>query len=170
MHQQNKHLAGGTYTTRRLTDADVPQILELCQGNPQYYFYLHEHPTAASINEDMERLPPGCTAGQKSYLGFFDSHSRLIAVLDLVRGYPTEQHAFIGFFMVRASEQGHGAGRHIVGCVLNRLRHEGIGRVRLAGVEGNGQSRSFWLACGFSDTGERVVCDHYALIPMERRL
>jgi len=28
VHQENKHLSGGTCTTRRLTDADMPQILK----------------------------------------------------------------------------------------------------------------------------------------------
>lgn len=170
MHQQNEHRSCGTYAVRCLTKADLPRILELCQGNPQYYYHLHEHPTVVSINEDMERLPPGCTAGQKSYLGFFDSCSKLIAVLDLVRGYPTTHHAFIGFFMVCASEQGCGVGRRIIRCILNHLRNEGFDRVRLAYVEGNEQSSTFWLSCGFSNTGERVVHDRYALIPMERRL
>lgn len=91
---------------RELCDSDLPALLKLCLGNPQYYAYLGEGPTIESLAAEMGELPPGCAPDRKSCLGFFDVEGALVAVLDLVRGYPVERCAFIGFFMVDASRRG----------------------------------------------------------------
>ena len=90
-----------------------------------------------ALAAEMAELPSGCSPDQKSYLGFFDAGGDLIAVLDLIRGYPAERSAFIGFFMVDASRQGAGVGSLLISQLLDRLRGEGVSRVRLAYVEGN---------------------------------
>lgn len=86
----------GELAVRRLGAEDVPQILTLCSGNPQFYRY---HPPMASedgIRADMQALPPEKTAADKYYVGYFDSGG-LAAVLDLILGYPQEGTALIGF-------------------------------------------------------------------------
>lgn len=103
----------GELAVRRLGAEDVPQILTLCSGNPQFYRY---HPPMASedgIRADMQALPPEKTAADKYYVGYFDSGG-LAAVLDLILGYPQEGTALIGFFMVDAARQGTGLGSRLV--------------------------------------------------------
>ena len=97
---------GVVASARKLSHSDLPALLSLCLGNPQYYAFLGEEPTMDALAAEMAELPSGCSPDQKSYLGFFDAGGDLIAVLDLIRGYPAERSAFIGFFMVRASRQG----------------------------------------------------------------
>ena len=104
-----EELSGIVATVRKLFHSDLPALLSLCLGNPQYYAFLGEEPTMDALAAEMAELPSGCSPDQKSYLGFFDAGGDLIAVLDLVRGYPAERCAFIGFFMVDASRQGTGA-------------------------------------------------------------
>ncbi len=87
-------------SVRKLSHSDLPALLSLCLGNPQYYAFLDEEPTMDALAAEMTELPPGCSLDQKSYLGFFDAGGDLFAVLDLIRGYPAERSAFIGFFMV----------------------------------------------------------------------
>ncbi len=43
-----------------LCDSDLPALLKLCLGNPQYYAYLGEGPTIESLAAEMGELPPGC--------------------------------------------------------------------------------------------------------------
>ena len=93
-------------SVRKLSHSDLPALLSLCLGNPQYYSFLDEEPTMDALAAEMTELPPGCSLDQKSYLGFFDAGGDLFAVLDLIRGYPAERSAFIGFFMVDASRRG----------------------------------------------------------------
>lgn len=165
-----EELNGVVASVRKLPHSDLPVLLSLCLGNPQYYAFLDEEPTLDALAAEMVELPPGCSSDQKSYLGFFDAGGNLIAVLGLVRGYPAEGCAFIGFFMVDASRQGTGVGSLLISQLLNRLRCEGVSRVRLAYVEGNEQSRRFWEKCGFVEVDAPIGQGEYRVVPMEYRL
>ena len=103
------------YTVRRLTEADIPAILNVMEGNPLFYRYCGAGaaPSAALIRQDMTALPPGKTMPDKYYLGFFQG-DRLAAVMDLIDGYPTPDIAFIGFFMTNSALQGQGEGTRII--------------------------------------------------------
>jgi GNAT superfamily N-acetyltransferase len=52
-----------------------------------------------SIRADMAALPPRKAVEDKYYLGFYEE-DRLIAVMDLILGFPKEETAFVGFFMM----------------------------------------------------------------------
>lgn len=163
-------LNGVVASVRNLSSTDLPALLSLCLGNSQYYEFLGEEPTVDVLATEMVELPPDCSPDQKSYFGFFDAGGDLIAVLDLIRGYPAEGCAFIGFFMVDASRQGMGIGSRLVSKLLDRLRDSGVFRVRLAYVEGNEQSRRFWERHGFLEADAPIDQGEYKVVPMERRL
>lgn len=99
-----------TYNVRCLQEDDIEQICTLCSGNPQYYRYHPPAATADSIREDMRALPPGREPQDKYYVGYFAGNDTLLAVMDLILGYPQEKTALIGFFMVSAARQGTGLG------------------------------------------------------------
>lgn len=154
---------------RQLTDADLPSLLALCESNPQYYRHLHEAPTRKGLADSMGELPPHCSPNQKHFVGFFRGNE-LVAVMDLVLGYPDASTAFIGFLMVAARHQRRGVGSQIVADTLGRLRAQGFLRARLAYVRGNEQSRGFWESCGFRPAGSPVTFPSYVAMPMERNL
>lgn len=154
---------------RRLTPADIPAILAVCRGNPLFYRYHPPLPDEAAALADLTALPPGKEAADKYYVGFFQDET-LIAVLDLILGYPNDETAFIGFFMVDASMQFHGCGSSLITELCTALRRNGYRRVRLAIDEGNPQSAAFWTKNGFSKTGRRIPNDISAYYPMERTL
>lgn len=83
-------------TLQRLSQEDIPALLALCSGNPQYYRYHPPLPTAEGIREDLSALPPGKGPEDKYYFGFF-RQDRLCAVMDLILGYPQPQTAFSAF-------------------------------------------------------------------------
>ena len=62
---------------------------------------------------------------------------RLGAVLDLILGYPQEETALIGFFMVDAARQGTGLGSRLVSEAAACLRAAGLSRLRLGVDRGN---------------------------------
>lgn len=156
-------------TLRRLGPEDIPTVLTLCSGNPQYYRYHPPLPTAEGIREDLSSLPPGKGPEDKYYFGFF-RQGRLCAVMDLILGYPQPQTAFFGFFMVDHALQGQGFGRCAIGQCLAALKAQGFTRARLAVDEGNPQSLRFWQRCGFSLTGQRSSGPVSVYLPMERSL
>lgn len=86
------------YQVRRLGRDDVDAIYELCRENRIFYRYHEPFVTKESILDDMEALPPGKSREDKYYVGFFDGWS-LVAIMDLILGYPEKNTAFIGLFM-----------------------------------------------------------------------
>ena len=101
------------YRVRRLDDSDADEILDLCQGNVQYYQYCEAEVTREQIMSDLHIAPPGVETENKYYLGFYDENG-LLAVMDLIDGFPEESMAFIGFFMMNIAAQGKGVGSSII--------------------------------------------------------
>ena len=141
------------YTVRRLTSADADRIYALCCGNPQFYEYHPPFVTRESILEDMTALPPGKTFDDKYFVGFYNGDA-LVAVMDLIDGYPDDTTAHIGFFMMDADCQGKGVGSAIIGDVIAHLRAAGFRKVRLGVDKGNPQSFAFWRKNGFRVASE----------------
>lgn len=156
------------YRVRRIEEKDIPDVYGLCRENTLFYQYCPPFVSVDTIREDIKALPPGKAMEDKYYIGFWDS-SRLIAVMDLILGYPDGNTALIGFFMVRKSCQGSGVGSAIVQEMLGCLAQGGFSTVRLAYAKGNGQSRSFWLKNGFLPTGEEKEQPQYTQVVMARR-
>ena len=73
-----------TFHVRRLCPEDVENIYALCKANKTYYKYFKTAPTHENIMEDLSRTPPGKTADDKYFLGFFQKDQTLIAILDLI--------------------------------------------------------------------------------------
>ena len=137
------------YAVRPLGNSDVNEILGLCRENTQFYRYSEAEPTREQIISDMRVTPPGVDASRKHYIGFYQD-AELIAVMDLIDGYPTRETAYIGFFMVRLRLQGQQIGSAIIGEVKDCLKAAGKKAVRLAINKGNPQATHFWQKNGFA--------------------
>ena len=138
----------GTYRVRRLDENDLPAVVSVCLGNPQFYAYTSFRPDEEQVRNDLYTCPPGKELKDKYYCGFFLDEA-LCAVIDVIDGYPDEQTAFIGFFMLRKELQGRGEGTRIIEGVCSALQQNGFTRVRLCIDPGNPQSNAFWKKNGF---------------------
>ena len=156
-------LLSKSYTVRKLDEADVDAIFELMRKNEIFYKYHPPFVTKESILEDMKALPPQKSYEDKYYIGFFEDET-LVANMDLILSYPTEQIAFIGFFMTDVQYQNKGIGSKIIGEVCACLKSLGYTKVRLGVDKGNPQSYAFWLKNQFS------VIDENDYILMELQL
>lgn len=150
MKQIDPAVLSDEYAVRRLGEADIPAVLALMQGNPQYYRYCGGDavPTAQGIRRDMTITPPGTSTEDKYYVGFFQN-GQLAAIMDLIDGYPEEKIAFVGFFMMEQTLQGRGAGTRLIGNLCGQLKELGFRCVRLGIDKGNPQSTHFWRKNGF---------------------
>lgn len=156
------------YKVTNLEEKDIPAIFQLCSKNPQYYRYCPPVVSVEGIREDMRALPPGKSIEDKYYLGFWDG-GELVAVMDLIPGYPNAETAWIGFFMMNADMQGRGIGSGIIEEVCTYLRNR-FSSVHLGYVNGNRQSESFWLKNGFQPTGAVIQTVDYEIIVMRKVL
>ena len=89
--------------------------------------------------------------------------------MDLVDGYPNEDIAYIGFFMMNLKYQGKQIGTGIIGEVLDYLQITGKTAVRLAIDKGNPQSTHFWKKNGFEVIAEKDV-NGWTKLVAERKL
>ncbi|HFI0401741.1 TPA: GNAT family N-acetyltransferase [Streptococcus suis] len=140
------------YQVRKLVDADLEQVLALYQTNPLYFKHFPPLPSLESLANDLVDCPPGKELTDKYFMGFWDKN-QLLAVLDLIDGYPTEDTAYIGLFMVDSRLAGQGLGSKIIAELLSQLATH-FKKVRLGYVESNPQSSHFWSKVGFCPTGE----------------
>lgn len=136
------------YSIRRMDDSDADSILELCRGNTQYYLYCQARPSREQILNDLHITPPGIDPSAKYYIGFYEGNT-LVAVMDLIDGYPAPGTAFIGFFMMRKEFQGNQAGSAIIQETAAYLKTLGMTAIRLGIDKGNPQSTHFWKKNGF---------------------
>ena len=141
------------FSVRRMRDWDADAILALCLQNTQYYEYCGKQPTKELVLSDLHITPPGIEAADKYYLGFYEGDA-LVAVMDLILGYPQADVCFIGFFMLDRARQGKQLGSAVVGEACETLRRAGFRLVQLAIDKGNPQSTHFWKKNGFRVTRE----------------
>ncbi len=141
------------YSVRKLNQTDVENIYILSCENHIFYQYHPPFVTAESILNDMAALPPGKTSEDKYYIGFFDNNT-LVAIMDLIVGYPIERGAFIGFFMIDVKYQNKGVGSDIISEISAYLRILNFESIRLGVDKGNPQSYVFWRKNNFTVISE----------------
>ena len=157
------------YIVKLLYNKDVAAVYNLCSKNTLYYDFCPPFVTPESIEADMVALPPGKTANDKYYLGYYDK-AKLIAVMDLILGYPDEDTAYIGFFMTDVSMQGKGVGSAIINELSRFMRSQGYSKIQLGWVKGNPQAEHFWHKNGFIETGKMYEMDDYTVVEARKNI
>ncbi len=155
------------YQVKRLTTTDADHALNLVQSNSSFFNFCPPAPTRHSILEDMKVVPTDKTLADKYYLGFYQAN-KLIAIVDLIVGYPAEMDAWIGFFMVDASVQKQGIGSTIMTDLVNALSGTKLKRIELAYPKGNAQSQQFLLKNKFISMDREVPVPGYTMVIMEK--
>lgn len=157
------------FQVKVLSEEDIPDILCLCKGNPQYYKYCLPLVNERSIYQDIRALPPGKTANDKFYLGFFTG-DMLVAVMDYIHKFLAPSSGFIGFFMTNVQIKGRGIGSQIIEEFCQMIAHEGIETLRLGWVKDNEQARQFWHKNYFTETGETSQKELNTIVIAERAI
>ena len=117
----------------------------------------------------MAALPPGKTANDKFYLGYYDNDN-LTAVMDLILGYPDEETAYVGFFMTDVSVQGKGVGSTIISDLSQFICSQGYSDIQLGWVKDNPQAEHFWHKNGFKETGKLYEMDDYTVVEARKNI
>lgn len=158
-----------SFYVKKLTEDDLDDMLNLCLKNRIFYDYCPPQPTKENLKEDFVALPPNKTMSDKFFVGFY-KNKKLVAICDLISGYPDAQTAFIGFFMVDVDYQGAGIGTQIISEILQSLKKLCFKFVQLAYVKNNPQSKAFWEKNGFVATGVEKNLPQYTKVVMQKLL
>ncbi len=135
-----------------VTDAeksDTQQVLKLFNSNLDFWMLGgEEEPNQGSLQKICTSLPPNTQSTQKTVYLLYKK-SNLIALLDLVHGFPDEDCLYIGLFMVHADWQGQGIGKQIITELESRYRQTPYTRLRLGVYDRNTGGLAFWKKMGF---------------------
>ena len=93
-------------------------------SNAQFYRYCEAKPTIEQVLDDLHITPQNISMADKYYVGFYEDKT-LVAVMDLIDGYPYADIAYIGFFMMNPTYQGNQTGTAIISEVIDYLRSVG---------------------------------------------
>ena len=156
------------YIIRRLNDSDTDDILDFCQKNTMYYQYCGAEISKDQVLNDLHITPPGVDIADKYYVGFFNGEE-MVAVLDLIDGYPEPAIGYIGFFMMNAALQGKQIGSAIIQDVCSYLKQIGKTAIRLGIAKDNPQANHFWKKNGFTVIKE-VERDGWTILVAEKKL
>ena len=151
----NIEMLSSEYNVRRLTEADITEIYSLCKANTKYYSYLHTEPTKQNLTDVISELPEGTSPENKHFVGFYDrKDDSLVAILDLITGYPEKDDAFIGWFMIDITRQRKGIGSQIFADIRAAMSSRGYDYLSLGCITANTEAIVFWTRQGFKATGK----------------
>ena len=158
---------GTGYDVRRLTEADITDVFLLMKGNRRYWRALGVRPSRSRLTEVVSQVPEGTGNEDKYLLGFYGGEGDLVAVLDLIMGYPDVNDAFIGWFMVDSDLQGQGIGSQIFADVRASLKAQGYNHLEVRCPKASEPGVAFWEAQGFAECGESHNGD-YPILHLNR--
>ncbi|MCL2840699.1 MAG: GNAT family N-acetyltransferase [Defluviitaleaceae bacterium] len=138
------------YDIVNITEQNFAQVFEIYETN-QDFFLLTQGKKASiesSVN-DIVAVPPNFDFQQKIYISLW-KEGKIIGVLDLLQGYPTQTCIWIGLLLIHGHLQGGAIGSKIVNALLDVFKNAGYKRVQLGVIENNTKGISFWQKHGFS--------------------
>ena len=158
------------FAVRRITEAEISEVYRLCRENRRYYRNLKTKPTLRGLTEVISEVPEGTAPEAKHFVGFYDGEERLTAILDLITGYPEDDDAFIGWFMVDAAMQGRGIGSQIFADVRAAMSGQGFDFLSVGVSKENSDAIDFWQKQGFAFSGKEIEWNGRNVALMERSI
>lgn len=155
------------YDVRKLTENDITDVYKLCKANKHFYRYLGRVATKESLTEVISNVSSG--EDGKIFVGFYDK-DRLIAIVDLIVGYPENDSAFIGWYVVEGELQRKGIGSQIFADIRATLKAIGINSISLGCVKENEIAMAFWQGLGFELTQDEKQVGKHTVVTYKRAI
>lgn len=150
---------------------DLEQLAGLLARAPDYSLVVEGRlPTRDDARECLTDLPLG-KGPQDKFFGGLWLDDALVGCLDLVRGYPDAEIAYVGLLLFAESHQGRGLGPRALDLAAAMAGTWACRRLRLAVIETNWRALRFWQRQGFLEI-QRKPMPRYtgAAIVLERPL
>ncbi|MEH8202814.1 GNAT family N-acetyltransferase [Aeromonas veronii] len=156
---------------RRLVASDAPALQRLLELAPAYQAAVSNEPLSThAAEEELVACPPDLPISAKHLIGRWEE-GELTAVIDLLRGYPNPDTAYLGLLLVGEPWQGAGRGQALYLHACTLARSWGATRLRLSVIASNEAALAFWQRRGFTECYRREVPGYRAeAIVLERSL
>jgi GNAT superfamily N-acetyltransferase len=134
---------------------EMAELQRVLEGAPDYFERITGSPPGrVEAQSNYTHLPDGKGYEDKFVYGVFRNDD-MVGCADVIRGYPTDETAQIGFLLIAEAYQRQGIGRAAYQQIEEQCRSwPGIERVRIGVVETNAMVIPFWEKMGFRRTGE----------------
>lgn len=116
---------GNKYQVKQLTQANVAEIFALQQEHDYYQYFQTTKLKETDILTDLTLFPEKSSLEHKFYLGIYHE-GKLLAVLDLLLGYPEPQITWLGLLMISKHQIHQGVGRMLMEKLAQTLLREGF--------------------------------------------
>ena len=139
---------------RRIKEPGISSVYHLYRDNRKYYRKEQVAFALRGLTDVITDLPDFEEGDKQYFLGFYDEKDELTAVLDLITGYPDDQSAFIGWFMVDADRQRQGIGSQIFADIRASLQALGFSDLSVSVRRNNTDAARFWESQGFAQQAD----------------
>jgi GNAT superfamily N-acetyltransferase len=156
------------------SEDDVASLFCLFEQTTEYSLLVEgQLPTLQDARDELVDLPSGKTMYDKFFGGYWKDGT-LLGCVDLIRGYPDDNIAYLGLLLFAESHHGHGLGVQALNHVIELARSWQCNALRLAVIDKNTRGLRFWLREGFSElyrkpttqfTGDAIILQR-ALEPL----
>jgi len=148
---------------------DVAALFELLAQAPQYSIVVKGRlPLLQDAFESLTKTPPGKEQNDKFFAGF-RQEGALVGCMDLIRGYPEPDIAFLGLLLFAEAYQNQGLGVQALTHVATLARSWGCTVLRLGVIDTNKRALSFWQREGFKELSRKPTSDFTGdIIVMQR--
>ncbi|MCY9836325.1 MULTISPECIES: N-acetyltransferase [Aeromonas] len=145
---------------RRLSSAHSSHIQwleEVVLATPAYSWLTEgKAPNPADALEILRACPPGIGEHDKFVLAIQEEEV-LLGCVDLVRGYPDKQTAYLGLLLLKECWQRRGVGSELVARLMGMAAGWGCTTLRLGVIETNAPALHFWSKHGFKQVDRKQI-------------
>lgn len=139
------------YQIKKIDENNIDDVFELIKNNKYYLSKVQNHElTLEECIEEISALPPNKEIDSKTYIAIYND-TKCIAVIDFVEGYPNDEVAFIGLFILDISVQEKGLGTNFFERIKKVAHKKGFTELRLGCMSGNEKGFRFWTKMGFKE-------------------
>ena len=147
------------YTVKRLTPADVDEILALQAKHSEYHQHYQTNPvTKADILAELETLPSKALPEQKFYLGFY-AQDELVVLVDLVLDHPQANCAWLGLVMTEKTKLRQHYATKVLTALRSALKREGYKELMTSSALSDVNAQAFLNVQGFEQGMVTAVYD-----------
>jgi ribosomal protein S18 acetylase RimI-like enzyme len=133
-----------------LIAADLPRLSLLCRSCADFYELVEgQAPSDATAAEILGPLDAKYAQGAKHVWGV-EKEGKLIAVAELLEGYPSTHDWYIGLLLVAPEHRRRRVGAQLCAALVRWMRQRDATVVRLVVHQQNAGARTFWERQGFT--------------------
>lgn len=138
----------------RLGTGHEAAVTTFCRQCSEFFALVAgDSPAAETARIVLGSRPPNVEPAQKHVVGF-ERGGEIVAIVDLVEGFPGEAEWYVGLLLLAPAERTRGLGTAVWNAMEVWIRAAGGRRVRLIVQQQNPAAARFWHSVGFTANGE----------------